>query len=163
MRTQIHSLVEEAAGAHGDAPALTCKDVTVTYVELWREVASFGAALKGRGICRGDRVAVYLDKRIETVSALFGTSAGEGVFVPVNPLLRPKQVGYIVQDCGARVLVTSPERLALLRDELEVCKSVEHVVLVGQDPPAEPGTRYTVSPWPTATDCDVPAGKVIDP
>jgi len=107
-------------------------------------------------------VAVYLDKRIETVAALFGSSAGEGVFVPINPLLRPKQVGYIIQDCSARILVTSPERLALLHGELEVCKSVEHVVLVGQDPPAEPGTRYTVSPWPTATDCDVPAGKVID-
>jgi len=107
-------------------------------------------------------VAIYLDKRIETVAALFGTSAGEGVCVPVNPLLRPKQVGYIMQDCSARVLVTSPERLALLRDELEVRKSVEHVVLVGQDALAEPGTRYTVGPWPTATEGDVFAAKAID-
>src|SRR5215469_7385446 len=163
MRTQLHDLVQDAARTHAAAAALTCDDFTVSYAELWREVASFGTALRDLGICRGDRVAVYLDKRIETVAALFGSSAGEGVFVPINPLLRPKQVGYIIQDCSARILVTSPERLALLHGELEVCKSVEHVVLVGQDPPAEPGTRYTVSPWPTATDCDVPAGKVIDP
>ncbi len=162
MRTQIHDLIAEAAATDPDAAAVTCEDVTVSYAELWREVASFGAALKGLGICRGDRVAVDLDKRIETVSALFGTSAGEGVFVPVNPLLRPKQVGYIMQDCSARVLVTSPERLALLRDELEECKSVEHVVLVGQDPPAEQGTRYTVSQWPTATEVDVFAARAID-
>ena len=162
MRTQLHDLVQDAARTHAAAAALTCDDFTVSYAELWREVASFGTALRDLGICRGDRVAVYLDKRIETVAALFGSSAGEGVFVPINPLLRPKQVGYIIQDCSARILVTSPERLALLHGELEVCKSVEHVVLVGQDPPAEPGTRYTVSPWPTATDCDVPAGKVID-
>src|SRR5215467_13247861 len=139
MRTQIHGLVEEAAAAHGDAPAVTCKDVTVTYVELWREVASFGTALRGLGIYRGDRVAVYLDKRIETVTALFGTSAGDGVFVPINSLLRPRQVDYILHDCSARVLVTSPERLALLHEELQECKSVEHVVLVGQPPSAEPG------------------------
>ena len=44
-----------------------------------------------------------------------------------------------MRDCGARVLVTSPERLALLRDELEECKSVEHVVLVGQDPSPRAG------------------------
>jgi len=162
MRTQVHNLAEEAARAHGDAPALTCKDTTVTYVELWREMASFGTALKSLGICRGDRVAVYLDKRIETVVALFGTSAGDGVFVPVNPLLRPKQVGYIMRDCGARVLVTSPERLALLREELQECTSVEHVVLVGQDPFTEPDGRYTVSSWPIATEGDIFAAHAID-
>ncbi len=125
-------------------------------------MASFGTALKGLGICRGDRVAVYLDKRIETVTALFGISAGDAVFVPINPLLRPKQVGHIMRDCSARVLVTSPERLALLREELQECKSVEHVVLVGQDPSAEPGGRYTIGPWPTATEGDVFAANAID-
>ena len=65
--------------------------------------------------------------------------------MPVNPLLRPKQVGHIVRDCDARVLVTSPERLALLREELDECKSVEHVVLVGHEAPASArraGTRH---------------------
>jgi acyl-CoA ligase (AMP-forming) (exosortase A-associated) len=162
MRIQIHNLVEEAARIHGDAPALTYQNVTVTYAGLWRKVASFGAILNDLGVRRGDRVAVYLDKRIETVTALFGTSAGDGVFVPANPLLRPKQVGYIMRDCSARVLVTSPERLALLREELQECQSVEHVVLVGQDPPTEPGMRYTVSPWTIATEGDIFAAHAID-
>jgi acyl-CoA ligase (AMP-forming) (exosortase A-associated) len=166
VRTQIHDLVAEAARMRGDAPALTSKDVTVTYAQLWREVEGFGAALHGMGLGRGDRVAVCLDKRIETVIALFGASAGGGVFVPVNPLLRPQQVGYIMRDCDARVLVTSPERFALLRGELEECKSVERVVLVGHDSgPAtvEPGGRYTVHPWPVAAEGEplAPAG-VID-
>lgn len=156
MRSQIHHLVAEAAEARGDAPALTFKDVTVTYARLWRDLGDFGAALSALGLRRGDRVAVYLDKRIETVTALFGVSAGGGVFVPVNPLLRSRQVGYILQDCDVRVLVTSPERLALLREELEQCKSVEHVVLVGHGPASVPdlgGQRgYTVSSWPLVTD-----------
>ena len=49
---------------------------------------------------------------------IFGRSAAGGVFVPVNPLLKAKQVGYILDDCAVRVLVTPPERLDLLRDEL---------------------------------------------
>lgn len=145
MRTQIHHLVAGAANEHGDAPALTFKDVTVTYAQLWREVRGFGAALQGLRLRRGDRVAVYLRKQIETVTALFGTSAGGGVFVPVNPLLRPKQVGYIMRNCDVRVLVTSPQRLTLLREELDECKSVEHVVLVGHAPASaavEPSGRY---------------------
>src|SRR6516162_6849794 len=99
MRTQIHHFVAEAANEHWSAPALTFKDVTITYAQLWREVGGFGAALQGLRLRRGDRVAVYLDKRIETVTAMFGASAAGGVFVPVNPLLRPRQVGYIMRNC----------------------------------------------------------------
>ena len=167
MRTQLHHLVAGAANEHGNAPALTFKDVTLTYAQLWREVRGFGAALHGLQLRRGDRVAVYLHKQIKTVTALFGASAGGGVFVPVNPLLRPKQVGYIMRNCDVRILVTSPERLTLLREELDECKSVEHVVLVGRYDPAsaavEPSGRYTVSCWPVATESGPPsAGDAID-
>ncbi|HEY6312463.1 MAG TPA: acyl-CoA ligase (AMP-forming), exosortase A system-associated [Streptosporangiaceae bacterium] len=166
MRTQIHHLLAEAADARRNAPALTYNGNTVTYAQLWRDVEGFGAALRELGLRRGDRVAVYLEKRIETVTALFGTSAGYGVFVPVNPLLRPKQVAYIMRDCNVRVLVTSPERLTLLREELVECKSVEHVVLVGHEaaiPPAKSGERYMVSPWPTSVDSvSEIAGGIID-
>ena len=52
----------EAASTRPDAPALTFKDVTLTYAQLWRGVGGFGATLRGLGLCRGDRVAVYLEK-----------------------------------------------------------------------------------------------------
>ena len=76
MRSQIHHLLAESAAARGDASALTFKDVTVTYAQLWREVADFAVGLSALGVRRGDRVAVYLDKRIETVAARF-RSVGE--------------------------------------------------------------------------------------
>ena len=153
MRTQLHHLLAETDDARWNAPAVTFKDVTVTYAQLWHQVGCFGAYLRDLGLRRGDRVAVYLDKRIETVTALFGVSAGGGVFVPANPLLRPKQVGYILRDCNVRILVTSPERLTLLRGELEECKSVEHVVLVGHEPATATGAgeKYAVSPWPASS------------
>ena len=50
MRTQIHHLVAEAADVRRDAPALTFKDVTVTYAQLWHEVGGFGAALSDLGL-----------------------------------------------------------------------------------------------------------------
>jgi acyl-CoA ligase (AMP-forming) (exosortase A-associated) len=157
MRSQIHHLLAEAAGTHAGAPALTYKDTTLTYAELWAEVNRFAAGFADLGLARGDRVAVYLDKRLETVAAVFGTSAMGGVFVPVNPLLRARQVGYILGDCDARVLVTTAERLALLRPELGECKALEHVIIVGPLPPqtnasepdaAEPATGYDVRWWP---------------
>src|ERR1700743_3385671 len=158
MRTQMHHLLLTSVEQRGEAPALTFKDVTVTYAQLWREVSGFGDALRKLRLGRRDRVAVYLDKRIETVTAVFGASAAGAVFVPVNPLLKPKQVAYILQDCDVRVLVTSPDRYALLADELQECKALEHVILTGSDegPSARPDNRYAVSPWPQQRD-EVPA------
>jgi acyl-CoA ligase (AMP-forming) (exosortase A-associated) len=175
MRTQLHDLVAEMADRRGDTPALTVKDSTLTYARLWREVVSVAGGLRSLGLARGGRVAVYLDKRVETVAALFGASAAGGVFVPVNPLLRAKQVAYIIADCDVRVLVTTAGLLALLRDGLDGCKSLEHVVVVGEVPAArEPHpreTHYAVSTWaglmtgtgeqPTASGVDVDVAAIF--
>jgi acyl-CoA ligase (AMP-forming) (exosortase A-associated) len=149
MRIRLHDLLAGAAGRRGDAPAVTYRDDTVSYAELWRGVRAAGAGLLRLGLARGDRVAVYLDKRIETVTAIFGTSAAGGVFVPVNPVLRARQVAYILADCDVRVLVTTAERLEALRDELEQVKSLERVVVVGGTAPAD--GRYAVSAWDDLT------------
>ena len=110
--------MEHQARIRPDAPALSCRDTTLTYAQLWRAVRQAGAQLAGLGVERHDRVAVYLEKRFETVAALWGTSLVGGVFVPVNPLLKGKQVAHVVRDSGARILVTSPGRLAAVRDQL---------------------------------------------
>ncbi len=172
VRSQIHQLVADAAGRGPEAPAVTYKDTTVSYLQLWRQLGEFAALLAGLGLRRSDRVAVYLDKRIETVVALFGSSVADCVFVPVNPLLKPAQVGYILRDCGVRLLVTSAERLELLRGELQESKSVEHVVLAGPVTSTAagagavpvPGERYAVSPWPEASSRSpaLPAAQAID-
>jgi acyl-CoA ligase (AMP-forming) (exosortase A-associated) len=146
MRSQVHHLISRTSGA-GGAPALTAGDTTLDYDRLAELVDRTGAGLQRLGVGRGDRVAVYLDKRVETVAAVFGTSAAGGAFVPVNPLLRPRQVAHIVQDSGARVLVTTPQRLDQLRTELADTPTLEHVVLVGSTAPAEDVAPYRVSDW----------------
>ena len=133
MHTQLHQIVADMALRRGSAPAVTYDGVTRTYAELWRDIAAFASGLDAIGLQRGDRVGIFLEKRIETVVSIFGASAGGAVFVPINPVLRPKQVAYILDDCSVRVLVTTAERYAQLRDDLDDCASVEHVIVLGDD------------------------------
>src|SRR5690606_8466954 len=91
--------------------------------------------------------AVFLDKRVETVCAIFGSAAAAAVFVPVNPLLKPRQVAHLLDDSEARVLVTSPERLAGLAGALAGCKWLECVVLVGSAPPPGAPPELRVVGW----------------
>ena len=165
MRTNLHHLIEDRARTHPDLPALTFKQETLNYDALWAQIRRVAAGLGELGVAREERVAVYLDKRIETVVAIFGASAAGAAFVPVNPLLRPAQVGHILRDCGVRLLVTSPERLTLLRDELASCPTIEHVVLVGAGfEEGEPAAHYRVHGWEQlrGSDHPAPAPSVID-
>lgn len=165
MRTNLSHLIEERAGSHPDSPALTFKQETLSYDALWTQVRGVAAGFGELGVAREQRVAVYLDKRIETVAAIFGASAAGAAFVPVNPLLRPAQVGHIMRDCGVRVLVTSPQRLALMRDELASCPTIEDVVLVGAGiEEEEPPAHYWVHGWERLRGSDhaVPTPNVND-
>ena len=143
MKVLVHQLIESTARLHADATALVFKDQTISYGALWDQVTLTAGGLQRLGLERGDRVAVYLEKRIENAMALFGVAAAAGVFVPVNPMLRARQVAYILRDCGVRVLVTSPERLSSIAPELHECVDLRVIVLVGGSATSDalPGIR----------------------
>jgi acyl-CoA ligase (AMP-forming) (exosortase A-associated) len=136
---KLHNVID---GASAQAPAVTHGEQTWTYAALRESVASVADGLRTLPVSRYDRVAIYLDKRFETVVAVLATSRAGGVFVPVNPVLRATQVGHILRDSGARVLVTTRERYAALAEEVAGCPSVDVVVFVegaGTDEPVIPG------------------------
>ncbi len=134
----LPQLIAVSAARRSQATALTLGGDSLSYAQLDAAVTRFASGLIGLGLARGERVAIYLEKRFETVIASFGAPAAGGVFVPVNPLLKPEQVAFILQDCNVRVLLTSPDRLALLRDTLGHCPDLRHVVVTepssGQPP-----------------------------
>ncbi|MHB1198057.1 MAG: acyl-CoA ligase (AMP-forming), exosortase A system-associated [Polaromonas sp.] len=125
----LPELIALTAQRTPQAIALTSGAAHLSYADLCTRVSQFASGLLGLGLGRGERVAIYLEKRFETVVASFGAPAAGAVFVPVNPLLKPEQVAFILRDCNVRVLVTSPERLALLQDVLADCHDLRHVVV----------------------------------
>ncbi|KAB8041588.1 acyl-CoA ligase (AMP-forming), exosortase A system-associated [Janthinobacterium aquaticum] len=132
MPILIHDLIFESASRAPLAPALSYQGATLSYRALARAVRDFAGALLTLGLQRGQRVAVYLEKREENVIAMFGAAAAGGAFVPVNPLLKPEQVAYILADCAVSVLVTSRERLAQLAVALAGCPQLHTVIVAGE-------------------------------
>jgi len=143
----LHDLVRIAAARAPGDPALTYGKQHLNYGELQSAVAGWCSAMLSLGVQRGERVAIYLEKRFETVIASFGTAAAGAVFVPVNPLLKAEQVAFILRDCGVRVLLTSPERLEPLREALAACPDLRHVVLTDGAVTPEPLPGSSVHRW----------------
>ncbi|KIF81550.1 acyl-CoA ligase (AMP-forming), exosortase A system-associated [Noviherbaspirillum autotrophicum] len=130
MNGLIHQFVFDRARATPDAEALVDRDRRLSYGQLAGHMDRMASGLLSAGLARGERVGVFLDKRIETVVALFGASTAGGVFVPINPLLKANQVAHILADCNVRILVTSAQRLHMLAPVLPRCGDLHTIVVV---------------------------------
>lgn len=145
LRTHFDHLLASAAAERPASPALSYRQVTVSYAETWRMARATASHLLTLGLGRGDRVAIYLEKRIESVVAMFGVSAAQGVFVPINHVLKPSQVRHILVDSGSRVLITSTDRLSQLVPVLPGTAVTDVIVVGGAGP--EPAGSWRVHPW----------------
>lgn len=125
----LHELVWRAAARFPADAGLIAGSRTWSYAELETAIRSAARGFLERGLARHDRVAVYLPKTLESVAAMFGASAAGGSFVPVNPVLKGDQVGHILRDSGAKLLVTSTSRLQAVIAALENCPALTHVIL----------------------------------
>jgi acyl-CoA ligase (AMP-forming) (exosortase A-associated) len=100
-------------GNPGNA-ALATREGVLDYAGLEAAVGALAAWLAGRGLTAGDRVATWLPKtRIACLMPLAMARAGF-VHVPINPLLKALQVQHIIDDSGARLLLTQPGRAETL-------------------------------------------------
>jgi acyl-CoA ligase (AMP-forming) (exosortase A-associated) len=161
--TLLPELISLAAERNASAPALTYGKTTLDYGILSKEVTRFANGLLSLGLQRGERVAIYLEKRFETVIASFGAPASGGVFVPLNPLLKAEQVSYILRDCNVRILVTSSERLALLKETLPTCHDLRHIVVLDSDEPLPIICALNTVRWSDILDAPPATGhRVID-
>ncbi|MBK5930579.1 acyl-CoA ligase (AMP-forming), exosortase A system-associated [Halochromatium salexigens] len=156
-------LLHEALFVHADrspdALALSHAKTAQSYARLAESVRQASDCLLANDLAARERVAVYLDKRLETVHALFGTARAGGVFVPVNPLLKAEQVAYILRDCNVRILVTSPDRLTSLADALPDCPDLHTVLVLGEVADEQRMGHVRILGWQALLDATDPSAS----
>lgn len=94
--------------------ALISRDQVFDYAMLNSLVGKMAAALVAQGLGAGDRIATWLPKTIVACVMPLAAARAGLVHVPINPLLKRAQVGHILADSGARMLVTAKGRSDVL-------------------------------------------------
>ncbi len=99
----------------------------ITTGEIDRLSDAFACALTARGLNKGDRVAAYLQNVPQFVIAMLGTWKAGGILVSANPMLRHKEVALLLNDSGARFLVTLESLYHEVAEGVVPESKIEHV------------------------------------
>src|SRR5215475_11699507 len=108
----IHDLFARQAAAAPDQPALVDDSGTLTYRELDERSRALAAQLVGRGVRPGEIVAVQADRGLGWVVANLAVLRAGGAYLPISPAEPAERMRYLIEDSGARQMVTAEEALA---------------------------------------------------
>jgi long-chain acyl-CoA synthetase len=108
MTNLAQNLLDTAAkeGAH---PALRMDEAHLSYDEFKDAALRVAAALRARGIEPGDRVGMVLPNVLSFPIVFYGALLAGATVVPMNPLLKAREVEYYLRDSGARLVVTGEQ------------------------------------------------------
>ncbi|HEY2969556.1 MAG TPA: long-chain-fatty-acid--CoA ligase [Casimicrobiaceae bacterium] len=101
----LRDVFDSVVAEFGPRPAYTCMGKSITFAELDRASAAFGAFLQGRGLKKGARVALMMPNILQYPVCLFGILRAGLTVVNTNPLYTPRELEHQLTDSGAEVIV----------------------------------------------------------
>ncbi len=101
----VRDVFEESCAKFGARRAYTCMGKSITFSELDELSRAFGAYLQGKGLKKGDRVALMMPNILQYPVCLFGVLRAGCVVVNVNPLYTARELEHQLTDSGAQIIV----------------------------------------------------------
>ncbi len=136
------SFIERTAAVYGDYPAVIHGSIRRNWRQTYERCRRLASALAGRGIGRGDTVAVMLPNIPEMLEAHFGVPMIGAVLNTLNVRLDAEAIAFMLQHGEAKVLISDREFHGVIRDALGL---LEHPPLVIDVDDPEYGEGQSVS------------------
>jgi long-chain acyl-CoA synthetase len=151
----LHEWLETHARERPTAVALVCDSARYSYGDIDGRAQRLAATLQAQGVRRGDRVAIYMDNCAEAVISIFAVLKAGAVFMPVNPQTKADKLAYLLNDSGARALLSHGSLQEI------VTRSVGNatgglVALIIAEPAATVVAGHAVVPFAVATSDEAP-------
>jgi long-chain acyl-CoA synthetase len=134
----VAAILAESAARTPDATALVVGAEEVTYGALWEQTCAYAGALRARGIGPGDPVAMLIPNVADFARIYYAVLALGGIVVPVHTLLKAREIEYVLQDSGAKLLICAA---ALLGDGAPAAATAGAEVLTVLAPEGTEGAR----------------------
>lgn len=124
----VPALFFSAVENFSDHTAMIEDDRRVCYGELGNMARNFSSFLSGRGVKKGDRVAIFLPNSVEFAASFFGAASIGAVSVPINSTFKGEEVGFYVEHSEPRLLVTDESLKSLAEKSASMTDTAVTVV-----------------------------------
>jgi long-chain acyl-CoA synthetase len=147
MGVNVAQLLDQSARRAGDRVALRLGETAHTYTQLDVDARRLAGHLRATGMRAGARVGLMLPNVPQFPIAYHGALRAGAVVVPMNTMLRPREVAYYLEDAGAEILVVWHEQLA---EALEAARraGVQRVISVGGPSDSAPSLEQILADGP---------------
>jgi len=103
----FYDLIQTQAKKKKNKTALFVGDEKISYRDIHSKVDTLSAYFHSRGVKKGDKVALFMRNCAEFIYTVFALSKIGAVSVPINTFLKEVELAYILEDSGAKALVSS--------------------------------------------------------
>ena len=100
----IHKILEDTAQRFPERPAFLYPK-KITFKDFKKQVDIFATALKGLGVKKGDKIALYSPNSIQWGISFYGLEKAGAILVPMNPQFKEAEVEYEATDSGAETII----------------------------------------------------------
>ena len=128
VQADMGMILTRLARRFGTRPALVAGGRTFTYAELDGLCDRVAGALYEMGVRPGDRVSLYSPNRWEWVVAYHAALRVAAVVNPINVMLTPEEVAFVLNDCGAAVIFTSGEKAEVIAGLTRAVPTLRRVI-----------------------------------
>ncbi len=112
----IVELIEERAATAPESKALSARNVEMTYGELNRRANQLAHYLQTAGVAKGDIVGIYLPRTLDMVVSLLAVLKAGAAYLPLDPTTPAARTTFILEDAGARLLITGAAQAVRLKN-----------------------------------------------
>ena len=116
MLDHLGQLPHFAAKKFGNKEALNFENRSFSFIEINSLVENLASNLKNLGINEKDVITLYASNSWEWIISYFGIARVGAVINPVNTMLTPNEIKYVVNDCKAKAIITSSEKVSQITD-----------------------------------------------
>ncbi|MDL0436626.1 MULTISPECIES: long-chain-fatty-acid--CoA ligase [unclassified Niallia] len=102
----LPQLLRNAAKEYPKHKAVHFMGKELTFKQTYQKSSKLAAYLQSIGVNKGDRVAVMLPNIPQTVISFYAIMLAGAIVVPVNPLYKEREIEFILNDAGAKVIIT---------------------------------------------------------
>ena len=132
MLNHIGQIPAAAALKFSNKDALVFEGQTFSFNQINDLVERAAGGLSDLGIVQGDTVTLYAENSWEWIVSYYAIARLGAVINPVNTMLTPNEIEYVVKDCGAKAIIASPEKVdAIIR--VKNVSDVKEIISFGHD------------------------------